>query len=157
MSSSSGQSSLFSHKTPKEAYAYYKMREDPKLASNWDETMVFCGTIGDNGKKMLLATLLIKQYSATQIAKAFTTYHFQNKTMSLGSPFKCNHNDIIKAEKYLREMTLWSWTIKFNEENRFSWEKNKEMLAELHSFIEMLEKGIPESEINREVITSGNE
>lgn len=146
MASGFGQGHPFAHKTPNEAYVYYKMQEDPELASDWGETMNFCETIGDKGKKMLLAALITKKYTAAQIAKEFTYYHFNNKTMPLGMPFRCNDNDIIKADRYLREMNIWPWVIQFNEKNRVLWEDDEKMLSELKSFIVMLEKGIPEEE-----------
>lgn len=152
MSSSSGQNHPFEHKTPRQAYAYYKMQENLDLASDWKDTMQFCGIIGDKGKKMLLAGLITKKYCAHQIANAFTTHHFKDKTMPLGTPFKCNHNDIIKAEVYLRSMVFSPLTLKFGEMNASEFEGNEELLLELQGPIKMLEEGIPEDEINHKKI-----
>lgn len=151
MSSNSSQVHPFAHKTPKEAYIYYQMQEDRGLASDWNDSMQFCGTIGNSGKKMLLATLLLKKYSATQIANAFTTHHFKNKTMPLGNPFKCHYNDIFKAEKYLI-LIKWPMTEIFNEGNRSEWENDEEKVSELEGLVKKLEEGIPDYEIDDEEI-----
>lgn len=151
MSSNSKKVHPFAHETRKEDYIYYEMQKDRNLASDWDDSMKFCGTIGDSGKKMLWATLLLKKYSATQIANAFTTYHFKNKTMHLGNPFKCNYNDIFKAEKYLI-LIKWPMTEIFNKDNRSEWENDEEKMSKLENLVKDLEKGIPDYEIGHEEI-----
>lgn len=49
---------------------------------------------------MLLAILFLQKYSAIQIVNALTIHYLKNKTMYCENLFKCNYNNIFKAEKY---------------------------------------------------------
>lgn len=71
--------------------------------------------------------------------------------MHLGNPFKCNYNDIFKAEKYLI-LIKWPMTEIFNKDNRSEWENDEEKMSKLENLVKDLEKGIPDYEIDHEEI-----